>query len=183
MPSILQDWVHQLGLRHQGVLVAAIRGCDGVVKEDPTKPIMRELRGLILVPFDARELAYEKGFMVSFPSKATESGFSVLRKSLDHYPVHYMFHLLHAMEIVGYCHPAEAVRVSYYERYCNLVRRLHLNPESKSEMDARLNEDRIASDTAGQAVFGRGGLVRLERASALASSVLRNVNQPSPTYA
>ena len=36
---------------------------------------------------------------------------------------------------------------------------------------------------AGQAVFGRGGLVRLERASALASSVLRNVNQPSSTYA
>ena len=36
---------------------------------------------------------------------------------------------------------------------------------------------------AGQAVFGRGGFVRLERGSPLASSVLRNVNQPSPTNA
>lgn len=147
MSSILQPWVNQLGLRHQGVLVACIRGCDGVIKEDASKPIMRELRGLILIPFDSRELEYEKGFMVSFPSRAAAAAFKSLRKSLDHYPVHYLFHLLHAMEIVGYYHPSKKVRSLYYERYCGLVKRLHLNPESKAMLDERLNEDRIATNT------------------------------------
>lgn len=28
MPSIIQPWVENIGLRHQGVLVSAMRGCD-----------------------------------------------------------------------------------------------------------------------------------------------------------
>jgi hypothetical protein len=32
--GILQEWVARLGLRHQGVLVTAIRGCATMPKED-----------------------------------------------------------------------------------------------------------------------------------------------------
>lgn len=148
--SILQEWVQSLGLRHQGVLVTAIRGCDGMAKEDSTKPIAREMRGLILVPFDQRELSNARGFMVHFPSEEAEKTFEHLRHSLDHYPVHYLFHLIHAIEIIGYYHPNPQARFEYLRRYRALVTKLHLKPESKRALDWRLNEDRIASNTVAQ---------------------------------
>lgn len=145
--SIVQPWVTQLGLRHQGVLLTAIRGCDGMVKEDSTKPLAREFRGLILTPFDIRELDHEKGFMVGFPSMAAEKNFYNFQKSLDHYPVHYIFHLIHAIEIIGYYHPYDKVKETYISRYKQLVKRLHLQPESKKQLDKRLNEDRIKNNS------------------------------------
>lgn len=145
--SIIQPWVTYLGLRIQGVLITAIRGCDGEIKEDVSKPIQRELRGLVLVPFDKRELHYAKGFMVAFPSHVATSAFESFRRSVDHYPVHYLFHLLHAMEIVGYCHPQANVREVYVDRYRQIVQKLHLNPETKEQLFARLSEDRIEKGT------------------------------------
>ena len=50
MTSILQNWVMNLGLRHQGVLVSSIRGCDNAPRHDPSKIIQRLLRGSILIP-------------------------------------------------------------------------------------------------------------------------------------
>ncbi len=32
--SIVQPWAAKLGLRHQGVLVSAVRGCDSISRED-----------------------------------------------------------------------------------------------------------------------------------------------------
>lgn len=38
MPSIWQEWAQNLGLRHQGVLIAGVgRGCDTAVRHDPSK--------------------------------------------------------------------------------------------------------------------------------------------------
>ena len=146
--SILYDWVMNLGLREQGILLAAIRGCDGMAKEDTTKSIMRELRGLILVPYDPRELeASDKGFMVGFPSRAVEESFPKLLKSLDQYPVHFLFHMLFAMEVIGFRHPLASVRIIYHERYTLIVRKLHLNPETFAQYQARVEEDRIANNT------------------------------------
>lgn len=149
MKSILQDWVTELGLRHQGVLVTAIRGCDGMAKEDVTKPLARELRGLVLVPYDDRELDNLGGFMVRFPSEPAAHNFNALLRSLDHYPVHYLFHLIHAVEIIGYYHPNRHARAVYFQRYENFVRRLHLRPETMEQMDSRLTEDRIMLGTVG----------------------------------
>lgn len=145
--SILQKWVTRIGLRHQGVLLTGLRGCDGAIKEDATKPILREMRGLILVPFDPRELQFDKGFMTGYPSETAIAGFEQLCKSLDHYPTHFLFHFIHAVEIIGYHHPEEGVRKVYWMRYIKLCKRLHMHGESKEECDARLTEDRIESGT------------------------------------
>jgi hypothetical protein len=67
MKSILQAWVTELGLRHQGVLLTAVRGCDTWSKYSAEKPLIREMRGLILVAFDPRELEFAEGFMTRFP--------------------------------------------------------------------------------------------------------------------
>lgn len=147
MKSILQNWVMELGLRHQGVLITFTRGCDGVIKEDKTKFLAREIRGLFLVPFDERELNYNKGFMVGFPNEIASNTFPYLLCELDSYPVHYLFHLIHATEIIGYKHPEMGVRVVYLDRYQNMVKRLHLNPETEKQLDSRLNQDRILNET------------------------------------
>jgi hypothetical protein len=144
--SILKDWVTELGLRHQGVLITALRGCDGALKQDCTKQLQRELRGLILNPFDEREMLYD-GFMIHCPNAAVDQQFILLLKSLDHYPVHYLFHFIHALEIIGYCHPVIDVRNRYYYFYSALVKKLHLRPETKQDMELRLGEDRIANKT------------------------------------
>ena len=51
MPSILQSWITDLGLRHQGVLLTAVRGCDTVPKEHVSKKLTRAYRGEILMPY------------------------------------------------------------------------------------------------------------------------------------
>jgi hypothetical protein len=144
--SILQSWVTDLGLRHQGVLLAAVRGCDGRDKEAPEKPLIRELRGLILIPFDERELNNPLGFMVKFPHVPAEIMFHRLCRNLDPLPVHYLMHLIHAVEIIGYCHPKYEIKSVYKSRYITLCNKLHINPETYRQMNLRLNEDRIESD-------------------------------------
>lgn len=144
--SILYDWVQELGLRHQGVLLAAIRGCDGVAKHDPSKVVMRAIRAVVLVPFDARELVEPKGFMY-YESDSFWEGVCTLSKSMDEYPVHFIWHLIHACEVIAYKHPQVSVRMSFISAYYKLVTKFHVQPELEQAMDSRLTEDRIKDNT------------------------------------
>lgn len=101
--SVLQEWVAGLGLRHQGVLMSCIRGCDNVPKEDATKLLARCLRAVVLRSFDEKPTSFIE-----------HVGFDELRlrmvavlKNHDHYPVHYLLHLMHGAEIIG-CQPRSA---------------------------------------------------------------------------
>lgn len=49
MPSVLQDWVADLPMMMQSVLLSAIRGPDGQPKYNGTKKLLRWLRRCILV--------------------------------------------------------------------------------------------------------------------------------------
>jgi hypothetical protein len=146
MKSILHDWVTELGLRHQGVLLTAIRGCDGVQKHDPSKPIMRAIRAMVLVPFDQRELTEPKGFMYFEPS-LFEDSIKSLSKSMDEYPMHFILHVIHALEVIGYCHPERWVRDHFEWAYRLLVEKVHFLPETRDLMNVRLTEDRVANGT------------------------------------
>jgi hypothetical protein len=144
--SIIQDWVAALGLRHQGVLLTAIRGCDGVGKHDLSKPIMRAIRAICLVPYDERELTEPKGFMyydhVSFRDAVT-----TFSKNLDEYPMHFILHMLYALEVIGYGHSGVQTSEDFLWAYEMLVRKIHLRPESIIDMNVRLREDRVANGT------------------------------------
>lgn len=69
MPSVVQDWVQDLPLRQQGVLLLALRGPDGARKESPSKPIIRSMRALALnsgrlgVPMEKGETFEGDAFM------------------------------------------------------------------------------------------------------------------------
>lgn len=149
MKSILYPWVMNLGLRYQGTLLTTIRGSDAWSKYNREKPLVREIRGLILVPFDQRELECLNGFMTGFPNPQAEEAFQAFCENIDPMPIHYVMHVLHVLEIIAVKHPDIKVRETYDRRYKRLCDKFHLNPETPEQLDARMNEDRIESGTVG----------------------------------
>jgi hypothetical protein len=106
--SVLQDWVLDLpGLRHQGVLLGAVRGCDTIPKHGAAKTLSRYLRAAFLNAHcgDPRKAV---SFIEVCPSE--EHMLMTMSKFFDEYdnlPLHYVMHLTHAIQIVGYYHPTE----------------------------------------------------------------------------
>src|SRR5271157_708453 len=140
--SILYPWVTKLTLRAQGVLLTGLRGCDGMPKDDWTKTVLRAIRNKALVPADARELSYKGGFMSYF-----EGELAALKISIDEYPVHFILHIMHAVEIIAYYHPDLQVAEEFCDFYTRMVKKMHLQPETADHLDARMAEDRVANGT------------------------------------
>ena len=141
MISVLQDWVMNLGLRHQGVLVSAMRGCDVAPRHDPSKIIQRLLRGSILIPHVGK-YGNPKTYMCieDDVNKWWEYANAFLR-NWDHYPNHYLIHFIHATEIIGYKGPINSPTFSdrwkmFYWQSCQA---LHFTPETEEHLDNRLN--------------------------------------------
>jgi hypothetical protein len=139
--SVLKDWVCDLPLREQGTLLTAIRGCD-LTPKFPLDSIERTLtafiRCAVMNPFDEREIDREVGcFMqTKLPENWKASTFG-------HYPLHYVMHLVHALEIIAYRCPTANFSAQALYAYNKFVESFHLNPETKIEMKERLGEDRI----------------------------------------
>ncbi len=139
MKSVLQDWVMELELRHQGVLLTAVRGCDTAPKNDPSKLFVRCLRETILNPHcgDPKKAAT---FIEWVNGDELLRRFDAFRKNLDHYPHHYVMHLIHACEVIGYKSPKDDA--GYWRAfYVQLCLGLHMTPETEAELDHRLNAD------------------------------------------
>lgn len=163
---VIQSWVCDLNFMQQSVLLATIRGPDGVIKDHPAKVILRWFRRSIL--FSAFESARDKkpfvfdrpdtpgggSFTGPTPLKYNsgwpndrESGWPGLKsaaddylRSLDEVPHHFQLHLMHAAEIVGYKHPDGSIREWWRWFYFRLANDMHLNPETIEQMDKRLGD-------------------------------------------
>lgn len=151
----------ELGLRHQGVLLTAIRGCDTAPKHDPSKLLARSFRAAVLNPFcgDARKAAT---FIEAVEPDAILKRFNDFARNCDHYPHHFVMHLVHAAEIVGYKHPDPSTRAYWHAFYLYLCVGLHVSPETEAELDRRLTADEDAfarRDRAGVALPGAAASV------------------------
>lgn len=103
MPSILQVWVEELSLREQGVLLCVARGCDLTPKfplDSPERKLVAYVRHCFMVPADPREVDYQPG---SFMSASPPIDFRP--SCVGHYPLHWVMHLVHALEVIAYRHP------------------------------------------------------------------------------
>lgn len=141
MTPIVKSWVAKLGLRHQGVLVSAVRGPDGVLRDDPIKTLVRIFRGHVLNAF-CGDVAQATSYMQPHdPGVFEEAGQAVLR-SLDHYNLHFFMHFTHAVEIMGYYAPEQ--KLQWHGLYLLICRKLHINPETRDQLDARLGADEVA---------------------------------------
>lgn len=134
MPSIVKEWISSLPYKQQAVLLLALRGCDGVPKNDPAKPLVRWYRHVIL------NNAAEPGTKDygTFMSPAPPNLKDAFYERPDHYPVHWLMHFLYGAEIVGYKHPDERMREYWSVIYLKGVTALHLNPETEEQLDERL---------------------------------------------
>lgn len=143
MTSILQPWVENLGLRHQGVLMSAMRGCDVAPRHDPSKLIQRLLRAAVLVPHTGKYGNPKTYITIEPDGDKWWDIASPFLKNWDHYPNHYVMHFTHATEIIGYHGPEDLPVFSHrwLMVYHAVVRALHIQPETKEELDLRLNAD------------------------------------------
>jgi len=63
--------------------------------------------------------------------------------SIDSLPHHFHLHFLHAIEILGYKHSDERIRVWWNKTYNRLAHDMHLVVENEMTLDARLNDDEM----------------------------------------
>lgn len=132
--SVVKDWLSELPWKMQTVLLAGFRGCDGKNKEDPSKPLARMLRMVILKDADPTT-----SFMDADISEMAEH----IKKfvgDLDHYPMHWLLHFTHACEIVGYFHPDKEIQLFFLNFYMTIcIKGLHMGIESEQQLIERLS--------------------------------------------
>ena len=152
---VTQEWTHSLPLMQQTVLMTAIRGPDGIGKYHPAKFMLRWFRRCVLLnslsgtvfetpyAFGGGSFtgpSYEPTTLVHDWREPMDKVFSEYLAALDELPHHFQLHFMHAAEIVGYKHRAPKIGVWWRMVYFELVRDMHLSPETEVEMDFRLGD-------------------------------------------
>jgi len=137
MSTVLRPWVSELPWKQQGVLICACRGVDGFPKEHPSKPLTRAYRQTLMLCADIDLASTGSAFMSTKPLDQTIAD-RFMDFQLDSYPMHWLLHFTHAIEIVGYKHPIPSTRAFWQDLYLRIVKSLHLHPETEWEMDNRL---------------------------------------------
>lgn len=162
--AVTQDWVLDLPLMQQTVLLTAVRGPDGLPKYHPTKWLLRWYRRCVLLSaLDRRVIpdpGEQNGGSFTGPSIVDSADIrawwhgepwqtfldrrvDAYLQSLDEVPHHFQLHLMHAVEIVGYKHPDEGeIRPWWHAVYLRLVHDMHLWPETEVQLDIRLGDSR-----------------------------------------
>ena len=137
MTSSVRKWVWDVPWMQQGVLFSAIRSADGISQEDNSKIIIRGYRNVILKP--AHNIGSFLGKIP--PQDKLEEAMKKFVDAFGHYPNHFVLHLVHAAEIIGYQHPNELIRKTWENFYFEMCKAMHVNPETKEQMMNRLKDN------------------------------------------
>ena len=137
--NVVKVWLSSLTLKQQTVLLSALRGCDGMPKEDPSKTVTRNLRYVLLKDADNTS-----SFMKT--EEDLQEKFKKFIKNIDTYPMHFLFHLSHALEIIGYKHPEEKVRKLWMGMYKEICSACHMYPETEKQLDKRLSDNEVVHE-------------------------------------
>ena len=104
------------------------------LKNDLSKKLIRGLRGVILYNADANG---NSDFM---KNDLTDEELYTFSKDIDKYPIHFLLHLIHAAEIIGYFHPDPQISNWWKEFYLLMVSGFHMYPETKEQNIERLKD-------------------------------------------
>lgn len=142
MPSVLNDWVHDLSYMQQSVLLAMIRNADGIAKHHPQKELIKWFRRCILKSaFDGCQLhnpGEPGGGSFTGPVYSIEAALDSFIWARDEMTLHYFAHAMHAFEIMGYKYPDPLYRDFWHRAYTRCVDAMHMMPETEAQMDRRL---------------------------------------------
>lgn len=131
MKSVVQDWVNNLTLKQQTVLFTALRGPDGLPKNNVAKQLCKFVRFCVLLNADTNSDFID-------PLNMPIEDMIKLTEDHDEYPHHFLMHLVHTAEIIGYYHPNGAIRHLFITFYIGMCNAFHMHPETRKEMDIRL---------------------------------------------
>lgn len=138
--SVLHDWVTELPFTQQALLMLSMRGPDGLPKNTAAKWLLYYMRDAICKPaYEYDGLFYPSGFMRHDYDNFTEVA-QAFFESVDEYPLHFILHLIHAAEVVGYSHPDEKIRNHWFDFYCYACESFHMHPETRTELFQRLKK-------------------------------------------
>ena len=145
---VFQDWLFDLTMQQQSVLVLGCRGPDGIAKFHPTKEVVVRYRATVLkAAYLGRPMRIDEGDDTTFMSllNFSDAGnwLTLVRDFFDHVdnlPHHYYMHLMHGAQIAGYKHPDELFRHRWSGFYLRSCHDLHLKPETEEQMDERLSD-------------------------------------------
>lgn len=145
--SVLYDWIHELPFQQQALLMTGMRGPDNSGKHNIAKFIIRYLRASVLKPAGDWNGTNNNNFMWGqweyFGRYTTD-----FWDDHDEYPHHFLMHLIHCAEVVGYKHPVIHIRNAWYNFYIEACGSMHMQPETEVDMDNRLNDfGHILQDT------------------------------------
>jgi hypothetical protein len=125
----------------------AARGPDGIAKSHLCKPVVVAYRACVLVAARRKRLlewGEKADTFMSLDVFADDTAWGIVVhdffQNIDELPHHYLAHLMHGAEILGYKHPDKRFRDRWREFYYQMVGGLHLMPEDETEMDDRLND-------------------------------------------
>lgn len=135
--KITRDWMDDISLACQGVLMLAMRGPDNELKETAAKQITRAIRAVCL---NGAHFKGNDDFMGDHSGHIDPLVLKTFSEDHDQYPHHWILHLTHAAEVVGYLHPDESMRYHWHTFYLLMVTAFHMQPETKDQMLYRLRE-------------------------------------------
>jgi hypothetical protein len=127
--KVLQDWIAELPYKMQSVLVSAQRGPDSHYCPN-IKALTKWIRRTCQINADPSH-----SFMADVPLPSLEE----IEYELEYCTLHFTFHFLYGLEIIGYKHPDDEIRrksMFYYKGVIEEV--LHFNVETEEQMDKRL---------------------------------------------
>jgi len=137
MSCSLRKWFCDLSWMQQGVLMSAFRNVDGAHQEGPYKILVRGVRAACIKSarsegsFNARRPDHKK--LLEAASDFVNYG--------NQLPLHFVTHLVHAAEVIGYTHPDKVTSFVWENIYITLVHSMHLNTETKDQFLRRLKDD------------------------------------------
>lgn len=147
MNSSLRNWFNMLPWMMQGVLMGAMRNCDGYQSEGPHKLLVRGIRAACVKSaqtsgsFNARR---------PDPNMLIDAAHQFVKKHFDHMPIHFVTHLMHAAEVIAYKHPDVVIASLWQQIYKTIVDAMHLNVETWPQFRNRLkdNPDQVRRENA-----------------------------------
>lgn len=133
---VIQDWVYnRCSWKEQTVLFCALRGPD-IGGTPALKSWVRFIRRNVL-----KNAAPNKTFMREENIMDIKAIADTIPLALDMLTVHFLSHLMHALQIIGIrCSDFEEASVAV-NAYRSLVEYLHLEPESLENMNNRLKDE------------------------------------------
>lgn len=144
---VLQNWVFGIPMQQQTVLMAGIRGPDGIRKLHPMKAIVLAYRACVVkAAYFGRSLYFDEvadTFMTMDVISDNDKWGLAVRRFFDHIdelPHHYIMHLAHGAQIIGAHHCNLFLRGRWQRFYEACVDDAHMKPETSAEMNERLGD-------------------------------------------